>query len=378
MSSNQPVQVIPVQTRADRKRFLEFPWQHYHGDPNWVPPLRTSQQELVNFRPHPFYENAEIRTYLAVRDRQVVGRIAAIVDHAHNRYHEENRGIFGFFESINDQTVANALFDACRQWFTEQGIQDMRGPLNPSMNYECGLLIEGFDTPPTFMMTYNPDYYQALIEGYGFAKVQDMYAYWGNLEMLGGLDEKMHFVAGEALKRFNLGLRKLDTRHFARDVRTFLDIYNKSLPGQWGFVPLSEGELKHLSGGLKHLIIPELTSIAEDETGAVGVVFGLLDYNPLIRKIDGRLFPFGFLRLLFGRKRITRVRLISTNVVPQYQRWGLGLVLMARMVPEAIEFGLQEAEFSWVLESNKLSRGTLERGGAERIKSYRIFDYHWQ
>ena len=141
---------------------------------------------------------------------------------------------------------------------------------------------------------------------------------------------------------------------------------------------LSEGELEHVSGGLKHLIVPNLTSIAEDETGPVGVVFGLLDYNPLIKKIDGRLFPFGFMYLLWGRRRIKRVRLISTNVVPKYQRWGLGLVLMARMVPEGVAQGLTEAEFSWVLESNKLSRGTLERGGAHRTKTFRIFDYHWE
>ena len=378
MSSSAPVTIVPVKTRSEQKQFLRFPWQHYQGDPNWVPPLRANQKELLNFRPHPFYDNAEIQTFMAMQDGVMAGRIAAIIDHAHNQYYDEKRGMFGFFESINDRAVSDALFNACRSWFTENGIRDMRGPLNPSMNYECGLLVEGFDTAPTFGLTYNPEYYQTLILEYGFEKSQDLYSYYGHVDMLATLDEKMHFVAGEVLKRFNLELRKLDKRHFTRDVRTFLDIYNKSLPGQWGFVPLSEAELEHLSSGLRHLIVPDLTSIAEDETGPVGVVFGLLDYNPLIRKIDGRLFPFGFLRLMHGRKKIERVRLISTNVVPQYQRWGLSLVLMARMIPEAVASGRTEAEFSWVLESNKLSRGTIERGGAERIKTFRIFDFHWQ
>ncbi len=378
MPANQPVEIVEVQSRSDRKRFLTFPWQHYRNDPNWIPPLRGNQKELVNYTRHPFYDEAEIQTFLAIRQGKVVGRIAAIIDNAHNRYNKEQRGMFGFFESVNDREVSDALFSACRGWFSERDIHDMRGPLNPSMNYECGLLIEGFDTPPTFMMTYNHDYYQSLIEGYGFEKAQDLLAFYGHVDMLDTLDEKFKFVETEAIRRFNLKLRKIDTKQFDRDVRTFLDIYNKSLPGQWGFVPLSDSELKHMAGGLKHLIVPQMTSIAEDDSGPVGVVFGLLDYNPLIRKIDGRLFPFGFLTLLRQRKHIKRVRLISTNVVPQYQKWGLGLVLMARLVPEAIEWGIVDAEFSWVLESNKLSRGTLERSGAKRIKTYRIFDYHWQ
>ncbi len=378
MSNRSPVSVKPVTSGRERKLFLNFPWQHYRGDPNWTPPLRTNQKELVNYKRHPFYDDAEITTFLAWRDDQVCGRIAAITDHAHNRYYNEKRGMFGFFESINDREVSDALFDACRECFTAQDIHDMRGPVNPSMNYECGLLIEGFDTPATFMMTYNPEYYQQLLEGYGLQKSQDMFAFYGHVDMLSTLDQKLQFVAEEALKRFDLKLRAIDRKRFLEDVRTFLDIYNKSLPGQWGFVPFSDTELMHVARGLKHLIIPELTSIAEDESGPVGVVFGLLDYNPLIRQIDGKLFPFGFLRLLQGRKKVTRVRLISTNVLPKYQMWGLGIVLMSRIIPPAIGFGIQDAEFSWVLESNRLSRGTLERGGAKLIKKYRIFDYHWQ
>ena len=377
MPDSKPVQVIPVESRADKKRFLSYPWQQYRDDPLWIPPIRIDQKELVNYKRHPFYDDADIQTFLAIREGRVCGRIAAIVDHAHNRYYDEQRGMFGFFESIDDPAVSGALFDACKNWLGTRGIRDMRGPVNPSMNYTCGLLTEGFDTSPMFMMTYNPPYYQSLIESYGFEKAQDLYAYYGHVDMLDSLDEKMAFITTEAIKRFNLTIRKLDRKHFSRDVRTFLDIYNKSLPGQWGFVPMSEAELTHVSGGLKHLIVPEMTSIAEDDTGPVGVVFGLLDYNPLVREIDGRLFPFGFLKLLMKRKKIRRFRLISTNVVPQYQKWGLGLVLMSRLIPEVIKWGIVDAEFSWVLETNKLSRGTLERGGAKRIKSYRIFDLHW-
>lgn len=357
---------------------MRFAWDHYRGDPNWIPPLRGNQRELLNYRPHPFYNDAMIQTFLAKRGDEVVGRIAAIIDHAHNRTYDERRGMFGFFESVDDQEVANALFDAAREWFAEHDTQLMRGPVNPSMNYECALLVDGFDSAPTFMMTYNKPYYGQLIENYGFVKSQDLYAFWGHVDMLDTLDPKLAFIAEEAKKRFHVKVRRLDKKHFQADVESFMEIYNRALPGTWGFVPLSNGELKHLADGLKYLIVPEMTTIAEVDGRPVAVAFGLLDYNPIIKQIDGRLFPFGFLKLLFGRKKITRIRLISTNVLPEFQRWGLGLVLLTRLVPDVKAWGIQDAEFSWVLETNKLSRGSLERGGAKLIKTYRIYDYEPQ
>lgn len=283
--------------------------------------------------------------------------------------------MFGFFESTDDQEVANALFDAAKKWLGDKGYSKIRGPANPSQNNEWGLLIDAFDKPPTFMMTYNKPYYAKLVEAYGFKKAQDMYAFWGHIKMLENLDPKLQFVVEECTRRFDLKLRTVRKETFREDVRTFMEIYNKAVLGQWGFVPLSEAELDHAAKGLKQLIVPEMTTIAEFEGRPVGVVFGLLDYNPLIKEIDGKLFPFGFLKLLFKRKSIKKIRLISTNVLPEFQRWGLGVVLMSRLVDDVLAWGVEEAEFSWVLESNKLSRGTLERGGAKLEKTYRIYDY---
>ena len=169
-------------------------------------------------------------------------------------------------------------------------------------------------------------------------------------------------------------MRPLDPKRFVQDINAFLQIYNSALPGQWGFVPLSTEELKHIATGLKHLIVPNLTTFADVDGKPIGAVFGLLDYNPLIKKINGRLFPFGFLRLLLGRKKLKRIRLVSTNVIPEYQRWGIGLVLLQRLVGDAIRWGIEEGEFSWVLESNHLSRKSLERGGAKRTHTFRIYD----
>lgn len=367
--------VKPVETKREQKQFLHLPWELYKGDEYWIPPLRDNQKELVGYKKHPFYENNESQTFLAFQDDKPVGRIAAIWNKAHNERYDEKRGFFGFFECIDDQEVANGLFDAVKAWFAERDIPLLRGPTNPSLNYECGLLVDGFDDSPFFMMTYNKPYYGKLIEDYGFYKAQNLYAFRGHIDNLQTLDKKLEFIFNESVSRFNLKLRTLDRKNFFQDVRTYLDIYNKSLGGTWGFVPMSDAEADHMAHSLKHLIVPELTSVCEVDGKVVGAAFTLLDYNPRIKKIDGKLFPFGFIRLLWNRKAIKRVRMISTNVLPEWQRWGLGLVVMGDLLPRGLEWGMEEGEFSWVLESNHLSYKTLKRGGAEITKTYRIYDY---
>jgi GNAT superfamily N-acetyltransferase len=179
-------------------------------------------------------------------------------------------------------------------------------------------------------------------------------------------------VAG-VKERFGVTVRPLDRHRFADEVRMFLHIYNDSLGGTWGFVPLTEHEVDHMAASLKYLIAPELALVAEVNGKPVGAVFCLLDYNPRIKAIDGRLFPFGFLRLLWNKKGIKRLRAISTNVIPEYQAWGIGLVLMEALAHRFIAWGLEEVEFSWVLDSNHLSKRTLERGGAIVTKKYRMY-----
>jgi GNAT superfamily N-acetyltransferase len=376
--SSQPSQaavvVEAVQSRRQQKQFLQFPFDHYAGDPNWTPPLRTNEKELVGFKPHPFYNDATSQAFVALRGGRVVGRILALVNHAHNRYYNEQRGFFGFFESIDDENVAHTLFGAAGDWLRGQGMTAIRGPVNPSLNYECGLLIDGFDTPATFMITYNAPYYPRLVESDGFEKSQDLLSFMGHVDMLSTLDKKLEFVTREAASRFNIKVRPVNTRKFADDMESFLHIYNESLVGTWGFVPLSAAEVHHMGAGMKHLIVPELAIMAEVEGRVVGTTFGLLDYNPRIKEMNGRLFPFGFLKLLFGRRKLKRVRLLATNVLPEFQRWGVGLVLVSAILPKVLEWGIQEGEFSWVLESNHLSRKTLERGGALLSKTHRIYD----
>lgn len=366
--------ITPVHSRGEQKQFIEFPWKHYAGDPNWVPPLLMEQKKLLGYKHHPFYDDGAIQTFLAVQDGQVRGRIAAIICNPHIRRSNEQRGFFGFFESVDDQAVTNALLDAARGWLVERGMTSLRGPLNPSMNYECGLLVDGFHTPPTFMMTYNKPFYGKLLENWGLTKVQDLYAFWGHVDMLSKLDRKLWFIANEAKSRFNVKLRTMDQRHFRSEVELFLQVYNDSMVGTWGFAPLSKSEIKELAGGLKQLIAPELGLVAEVDGKPIGACLGLLDYNPRIKAINGRLFPFGFIKLLRNKRSIKKLRVISINVVPEYQRWGLGVVLLGGLIEPIQKWGIEEAEFSWVLETNTLSRGSLEKGGAKLDKTYRIYD----
>lgn len=373
-ATNQTTASSPVNGWMDRRAFLNLERELYADDPNWVTPLWAERKQLCGFGSHPFYDHAESQAFIARKNGRVVGRVVAIINHAHNRQHKEKRGFFGFFECIDDVETSRSLFDSAADWLRGQGMTDVRGPVNPGLNYECGLLVDGFDTPPTFLISYNHAYYGGLIEACGFEKCQDMYCYDAEIEQLSTIDPKLKFIIDEATKRFKVKCRPIDRSRFDEDVSTFLKIYNQSLQSTWGYVPMSANELKHQAKQLKLLIVPEMTSIAEIDGKPVGAGFGLLDFNQLLINMNGHLLPFGWLKLMLGKKKINRLRLVSTNVLPEYQKWGLGLVTLARILPDALDFGIQTGEFSWVLESNKLSRGTIERGGAKKMKTQRIYD----
>jgi GNAT superfamily N-acetyltransferase len=366
--------VKAVRTRRQKKLFLEFPWRLYQGDALWVPPMRRDQAGLVGYQPHPFYRRNECQTFLALRGSEVRGRIAAIQNRVHNEYHGEARGFFGFFECFDDAPVARALMDAARDWLAQQGLDRLRGPVNPGVNYSAGALVEGFDRPPSFLMPYNPPYYGRLLEDYGCRKSQDLLAFYGHRGMLADARGRLKRVLDGIVERFGIRLRHLDRKRFKTDAARFRSVLNQSLVGHWGFVPFAPEEIDELARDLSWLLVPELAVGAEIDGQLVGVAIALPDYSDRIREIDGRLFPFGFIRLLAGKRKITKYRVMAAHILPAYQRLGLGLVLMAAVVSPALGRGGQDVEFSWVAESNSLSRRPLEKFGVERIKTYRVFD----
>jgi GNAT superfamily N-acetyltransferase len=371
------VVIKPVGSWWDRRTFMYLPWELYRNDPNWIPPLRLNQAELLNYRKHPFYDRAEIQTFLAYRDGNAVGRIAAIINKPHNERYNEQRGFFGFFESINDRAVSDALFDVAGGWLRDRGMTHVRGPANPSMNYECALLTAGFDSPPTFMMTYNPPFYVDLVEGYGFKAGRELFAYDATPKEINLADEKLSNMAAQAVSFSGATIRPLNKKQFSKDVGSFIELYNASLVVNWGFVPLEPSEMSHLAASLKQLLIPELTLFAEVDGRPVGTVCGLPDYNPRIKRINGSLLPWhggGAFTLLSSRGGFDRMRVLSINVVPEFQKWGLGLALMLGLVPKALSLNISNAEFSWIDEENSLARKGLEKAGAVIAKRFRMYD----
>ncbi len=368
------VAIRPVTSWRDRRRFQRLPWFIYAGDRNWVLPILAQERTLLGWGKHPFFDNAQIVTLLAERDGRTVGRLAVLINHIHNRKYNEQRGFFGFFECIDDTAVAERLFQAGQDWLRQRGMTALRGPVNPSLNYTCGLLIDGFDSPPCFLMTYNRPYYPALLEACGFAKAQDMYAYEMDLDILQGMVDRYKPAVLSVLARPDLVIRSLDSARLQQELETYLDIYNRSLDGTWGFTPLQPAEARYIASELRHLIVPQFIAFAEIGDRPIGVMFALLDYNPILGKCNGRLFPFGLVRLMTGRRRINTVRAMTMTMVPGYQDAGLSVVLMDNLTGPAMKWGIQRWELSWVLESNSRSRGSLERAGMKRTKTYRIYD----
>jgi GNAT superfamily N-acetyltransferase len=371
---NNRVVVRPVASWRDRRRFQRLPWSIYAGDHNWVPPIFAQERELLGWGHHPFFDNAEIVTLLAEREGRSVGRLAVLINHVHNHKYNEQRGFFGFFECIDDAAVAGGLFEAGQDWLRQRGMTAMRGPVNPSLNYTCGLLIDAFDCPPCFLMTYNRPYYAALLESCGFAKTQDLYAYEMDMNMLQVLVERYKPAVLVAIESSKLVIRPFDPGKYQQQSEMYLDIYNRSLEGTWGFTPLQPREARQIAGELRHVIVPELAVFAEIGGQPIGAVLALLDYNQILRKLNGRLFPFGFVRLLTGRRKITAARVMAITMVPSYQSAGFGIVLLDNLVGAVAKWGIERYELSWVLESNSRSRGSLERVGMKKTKTYRIYD----
>jgi GNAT superfamily N-acetyltransferase len=371
--SNQVV-VRQVASWRDRRHFQRLPWSIYAGDHNWVPPVLAQERTMLGWGHHPFFDNAEIVTLLAEREGRAAGRLAVFINHVHNRKYNEQRGFFGFFECVDDAAVAGKLFEAGQDWLRQRGMTAMRGPINPSLNYTCGLLIDGFDSPPCFLMTYNRPYYAALLEACGFAKAQDLYAYEMDTKQLQVMVDRYKPAVLSMLNRPDMVIRSGDPAKLQQEIETYLDIYNRSLDGTWGFTPLQPQEAHHIASELRHLIEPRFTAFAEIDGQPIGAVIALLDYNQILRKLNGRLFPFGIVRLMTGRRKITTVRTMAMTMVPGYQNAGLSVVLIDHLTGPAAKWGIKRWELSWVLESNNRSRGTLERAGMKRTKTYRIYD----
>lgn len=370
----EAVKVVAVGDGGGLKEFIEFPYTLYRHDPYWVPPLRIAVKELLDRKKHPFYANADAEFYVARQNGRVVGRIAAIIDRAYNHFHEENAGFFGFFECVNDAAVAETLLTRARQWVADRGAKFLRGPVNPSMNYECGMLIDGFDSSPMVMMPYNFRYYPELMDQLGLAKAKDILAYKSNANTIDM--GKIERVADRVLATNGVRVRPIDTKNFQTEVERVWEVYNRAWERNWGFVPMSREEFMLMGKEMKQILKPELVLMGEVGERLVGFALALPDVNFALKPAGGKLLPTGLLKILYYQRLIRNVRVLALGVEKEYQASGLGSAFYATLVRNARKLGYGDCEMSWILEDNTLMNRALEVMGAKRYKTYRIYDWN--
>ncbi len=365
-----------MSTPADLRRFIDFPYRLHRGDPMWVAPLRMDVRKLLDRGTNPFFEHGKAEYFLAERGGAVAGRIAAIRNDAHGQYHPDEKqvGFFGFFECVDDQAVADELFRVTAQWLRAEGLTVMRGPASFSTNDECGLLVDGFDTPPVIMNPHNPRYYVGLVERAGFAKVMDLLCYEG------GGDEapppqRLIEGARKLAERYKITLRKLDMSRFEEEVAKVKQVYNAAWEKNWGFIPMTDAEVDVLAKGLKPVVIPELVVFAEIEGKLIGMGVSIPDFNVALKhNPSGRLFPFGLLKILWYRRKLGRIRTLILGVIPEYRRTGADALMYEWTWRESKKRGLNWGEASWLLETNAAIRNGMEKMGFRAYKTLRMYD----
>ena len=369
------IEISQVSSRRDRNAFIKFQWRIYTNDSAWVPPLIIERKAFLNRKRHPFYKHGDAALFLARRDGEIVGRIMASDDPNYNALHQSNVGCFGLFESIDDRDVATALFQAAAGWLRKKGRTEIMGPIDYSTNYVCGLLIDGYQFAPTILTAHNPPYYQELIEGCGFAKEKDWYAWW--FADPAKAAARLRPLAERFRKRWPVTIRAGNLKNIRAESRRLRQIYNQAWEKNWGFVPFTEAEFEFMTHELKQLVIPEFTLIAEVGEEPAGFILCVPDINVALRHINGRLatfgLPIGLVKLLYYKSRTRTARLIALGVIEKYRRSGIAEMLVLRIVEDAMIKRGFTGELSLTLEDNVMINRFVEAIGAERYKTYRIF-----
>lgn len=354
------IQIQKVETKSDMLKFVKAQWLFYKNDPNFVPPIVADRMKLFNKIKNPFFLHSKSQEFLAWNDGQIVGRISAIKNDNHNKTHNDKVGFFGFFECINNQKVANALFDTAKNWLIENGCDSIRGPEDPSQNDECGLLVDGFDSPPVVLMKYNPKYYIDLIKNYGFYEAMQLNAY--DLQMSNYRSEKMVRLQEMIRERYKITITCLnfkDKKKLREDIQIIKDIYNSAWEKNWGFVKATEEEFDFLVDDLIQIADPNLVLMAWVDGKIAGFALGLPDINEvLIHNKNGSLIGAGW-HLFTKSKKIKRLRLITLGVLEEYRRTGVDAVLYHEIGVRGAKRGITCGEASWILANNEMMNNAL-------------------
>lgn len=369
-----PFTIEEVTARNQIKEFIDLPFRLYRDDPNWVPPVKYFQKELFNRSKHPFHEHGDVHLFLARNDSgDVVGRIASIVNHAHNEYHGERTGFFGFLEGRKDEELFKVLLSTAEKVLRDAGMEAVQGPMNFSTNEECAMLVKGFDSPPLVMMTYNPRWYPEMMQKNGYTKTKDLYAYYLDS---GKTDySRIARVAGLVLRRNRIAIRDISIKRIHEEVPIIMDIYNECWKDNWGFIPMTHREMDMMADELKMIMVPELAPIVEIDGVPVAFAIAIPDANQAFIRAGGSLLRAVFaLKVPLFRTKINQVRVMLLGVRKSYRGRGLEALLINRVIEASIRRKMGRGELSWVLEDNEPMRKILEKDlDADHYRIYRIY-----
>ena len=372
------LEILPVERNRRLSEFIDVPWKipAIARHPNWVPPLRMMVKDLVDTKADPFYRRAERQLWVAYRDGKLVGRIGAIENRAHNEFHGDRVGFFGFFEAIDDAEVAGRLLDTAETWLKGRGLTAMRGPMSPSTNHDCGVLIDGFDEHPVFLTSWNPPYYDALLQQNRMATSKDLVGYWLPYGEAGfQVPPRVEALAARAKERAKLTFRDIDPKRYWDEVEICWQVYNSAWEQNWGFVPMTRDEFMFQAKGLKPLLLPQFAFIAEVNGEPAGFMLCVPDFNQIFKRIpNGRLFPFGFLKVLMGKSKLKTGRIMALGIKQQYRSGSILPVFMHESLRRAIAYGSTGAEASWVLEDNQAMRQPIDAWGGRVYRKWRIYE----
>jgi GNAT superfamily N-acetyltransferase len=367
------MRVRSVAGSGDLRAFIDLPYRLQGRDPLWVPPLRVAERARLSRARNPFFREAEAEYFVAWAGERAVGRIAAIANRRHDEVYRDGCAFFGFFECEEDGDAARALLDAAGGWARERGYRGIRGPASFSTNHECGLLVEGFHTPPTVMMPHNPPYYAELLRAAGFEKAKDLIAFEGGSPGPLEIPDRSRRAVERLAARSGVRLRAFDARDFKGEVERIKRGYNEAWERNWGFVPMSRAEFDAQARDLVRIAHPALMHVAEIDGVPAGFVVALPDLNVATRACGGRLLPFGWWRFLRALRRVRRIRVITLGVLPELRKRGIEALLLHAVIGQGIAAGFDSCEASWILEDNRDMLAPLEALGHVAYRRYRIY-----
>ncbi len=374
LPARQALEVRPVASKQELDAFIKLPWRLYRNEPNWVPPLLFDRKRFFDRERNPFFRHAEVEFFLAWRDGIPVGRITAHIDHHFNEFQQHDWGMFGFFECENDVQAANALLGTAEEWLRARGRDRMVGPMDFTTNDECGVLIDGYDLLPTVLTNWQHPYYPRLIEGAGLTKAMDLYMWTLEVSERSAVHPAIWRAAADVERKYGITVRPMRKKDMEAEIGRFLEVYNAAWERNWGFVPLTEEEVRHYAKDLKPVLDENWAFIAEKDGEPVAAGLTLPDYNQVLIHLNGRLLPFGWAKALWYKRKIDRVRVFALGVKPEYQHTGIGAKLYEMHYDAAERTNQKKGETGWILETNKSMNRAMERMGGKIVRTYRVYE----